>query len=479
MLKFTGDSGAVWSYDENERVGDPSGFGLVFRGESENGDPVAIKRVGLRWGSEEERRLRAREVEIADVLAAPNSAVIASPEHLLVPLDRAYVDDQLLLVMPLAQMSLKAAIESRALEESEKLNALKHVVLGLGELGQLGILHRDLKPANVLHVDGVWKLADFGIAKNLAESTATYTFHAGTWPYMAPELWLGQPATVKTDLYAFGVTAYELMTGVRPFAGDDESAYRSQHLNDAPDAPGGAAPGLSRLILRLLAKRPAERPQDARAVAEYLESVTLDLPPKLAGLQEAALVAERRRRQAEADDEQRRTTARAYEERRTQAISDLAAILEEAAEGARTALPEVALRSADERWQLAAEAGRVLVALWSGAEPKSDLTEDQLLIAGEVHLDDVGTSGQPHSNVVCEERNGRLEWHLLRFRANALVGNNYNLGPRDRPHGFSLRTFSEERAYMVRHALHIWQMDKRALTPQVVVELLEEAIRGS
>ena len=97
------------------------------------------------------------------------------------------------LVMPLAQGSLGSKLGDK-LNEADKIRVLRDIAHGLVELANLGILHCDLKPANVLLVDEVWKLADFGISRNLQELTGTYTFFgAGTMPCMAPELW-GGPA---------------------------------------------------------------------------------------------------------------------------------------------------------------------------------------------------------------------------------------------------------------------------------------------
>jgi serine/threonine protein kinase len=179
---------------------------------------VAVKLVQLRWDAESERRRREREVEIDQVLAA------ISARHVMRLLDVGRVSDDLLLVMPLADRSLSAAVRAGDLDILARVEALRQVAQGLIELAEIPVLHRDLKPANVLGFAGEWKLADFGISRNLLESTDTYTFRGyGTFPYMAPELWNGRPATVKTDLYALGVLAFEVLTGGRPFTGVDEA----------------------------------------------------------------------------------------------------------------------------------------------------------------------------------------------------------------------------------------------------------------
>jgi eukaryotic-like serine/threonine-protein kinase len=135
---FSGRSGQSWSFDEADRIGERGGFGEVFRGRDQDGNPVAIKRVRLRVGDAAERRRRAREVEVAD----------------------------LLLVLPLAaDGSLRAALDCGALDHGQQLDAITDVVRGLVELAEFGILHRDLKPQNVLRLVGRWRIADFGIAR--------------------------------------------------------------------------------------------------------------------------------------------------------------------------------------------------------------------------------------------------------------------------------------------------------------------------
>lgn len=265
MITFTGESGATWSYDDKTApIGDPGANGQVFYGRAQDGGPVAIKRVSLRSGEEAERRQRGREVEIGQVLAASAS------QHLLQPIDTAHTDADLLIVMPLASRSLSALLRIESLDPQAAIEIVKQIAQGLTELAEASVLHRDLKPANVLEVDGRWHLADFGMSRNLTESTDTYTFlGGGTVPYMAPELWSGQPsATVKADLYALGVIAYELLTGARPFNGPAREDFRHQHLQEAPPEPTGVPATVGRLVLRLLAKNPAKRPQDARAVIE-------------------------------------------------------------------------------------------------------------------------------------------------------------------------------------------------------------------
>lgn len=150
-----GESGTQWSYDPDALIGDIGGFGVVFRGAGPDGQAAAVKRVRLQWDSEGARRLREREVEIGRLLNSFRA------EHVMYLLDVGRVDDDLLLVMPLAARSLAAAIKTGDFDMTARLEALSQVAKGLVELSEISVLHRDLKPSNVLYADDRWLLADF------------------------------------------------------------------------------------------------------------------------------------------------------------------------------------------------------------------------------------------------------------------------------------------------------------------------------
>jgi len=473
VVSFDGESGARWSYDPDAQVGDKGGFGQVFRGTGPDAQAVAVKRVPLRWDAASERRRREREVEIDRILAT------TSAKHVMRLWDVGRAGDDLLLVMPLADRSLAAAIEAGGLDEVARVEALRQVAQGLVELAEVPVLHRDLKPANVLDFGGLWQLADFGISRNLLESTDTYTFRgAGTLPYMAPELWDGRPATVKSDLYAFGVLAYEVFTSARPFTGADDVVLRRQHQQEAPaPLPTGVPAAIGRLVLRLLAKEPAERPQDARAVVETLNAAIKRLGQEQEALREAAFAAQQRRASEDADRAAR--TAKQVEQGRQigQAVADLHEVLAEAADQAREALPEVEFRKEGLSWYLSWDRSRVVVEVWTQSPPDPDKpADDPLVLAGVVATAPNGM--RPLANIVYERRDGRLSWSVLRFTASALTSG-YEYGPRDRPHGFGWSVFAAQRGYMVRPMMHVWRMHQAPLTAETVVELLREAISSS
>ena len=163
----------------------------------------------------------------------------------------------------------------------------------------------------------------------------------GSFPYMAPELWELKSPTVKTDLYALGCLAYELLAGTLPYTGD-RAALRAGHLTQAPpEAPCGDVV-LRNLIGRLMAKRPEDRPQDARAVLDRLRRALVARGP----VQEAiarglgAHAAEQARAAAEqsaaqaAEDARRQLMAQAKADLReivSDALSDLQAVEPDAA----------------------------------------------------------------------------------------------------------------------------------------------------
>jgi serine/threonine-protein kinase len=140
-----------------------------------------------------------------------------------------------------------------------------------------GVVHRDLKPSNLMvTADGKIKLTDFGIAKDLDATALTATGRTlGTAAYMAPEQIKGTPpVSHKTDLYAFGVVLYQMLTGKPPFEGNSPVVLMHSHLNEPAPRPSAKVheipKALDELVVNLMAKAPADRPWDAAAVGVKL-----------------------------------------------------------------------------------------------------------------------------------------------------------------------------------------------------------------
>ena len=171
---------------------------------------------------------------------------------------------------------LDAIIESRAFPASQLPNVICEICNGLEAIHDAEIIHRDLKPGNILVLENCSiKIADFGVARPQSSELTAHNEIIGSSSYMAPEIWLGDELTSSVDLYSLGIILYELNTGSVPFTEENPAALMRAHLDRAPVPPQELnpqiAPWLNRLILRLLAKSPLERPRSAKEVFEYVQ----------------------------------------------------------------------------------------------------------------------------------------------------------------------------------------------------------------
>jgi tetratricopeptide (TPR) repeat protein len=203
-------------------------------------------------------------VTIYDVIVTPDSGPGSNGQ-----------DGNAFIVMELVEgASLHARPPSN---QMETLDVARQVCSALEHAHAHGIIHRDLKPENVLWAGPVVKLSDFGLARSLATRLSIEGEVAGSVFYLAPEQALGQELDGRADLYALGVMLYELSAGRLPFTADDPVAVISQHMR-APVVPPSTynpkiPPRLEALILRLLAKRPEDRPASANEVRVALEEI--------------------------------------------------------------------------------------------------------------------------------------------------------------------------------------------------------------
>jgi hypothetical protein len=202
-------------------------------------------------------------------------------------LDADWHEGQLFIVMELlADQDLGQLLSSspRGLPVRRAVELARQLAVGLSVVHQRGIVHRDLKPANLFVQPGdLLKIGDFGIARD-SSANSVLTAHGvimGTWAYIAPERWLGTwNGEPSTDLYSTGCILYELLTGETPFAADSMAIIR-MHCEEAPAPPQARNQDipepLNKLVLRLLAKDPADRPETAAQVAEALTEIKDDL----------------------------------------------------------------------------------------------------------------------------------------------------------------------------------------------------------
>ena len=156
------------------------------------------------------------------------------------------------------------------------------VVQALGAAHRSGLVHRDVKPANVLLTrDGLAKLADFGLVRHHGDPGLKNAKVAGTPSFMAPELFAGEPATPRSDLYAVGVMFFYLLSARLPFAADRIGRliylHRYKPMPDLRALSPTVSDDLVALIARCMAKNPADRFASADELAYELRSIIAHL----------------------------------------------------------------------------------------------------------------------------------------------------------------------------------------------------------
>ena len=227
-----------------------------------------------------------REIRTAAQLTHP---------HVLSVFESGEAEGLLYYVMPYVDgETLRARlVRDGALPLADAVTLLRELAGALAYAHSRGVVHRDLKPENVLLSGGHAVIADFGIAKAMASATegdragrgdTTEALTAigvslGTPAYMAPEQIVGDAALDhRADLYALGVVAYEMLAGAHPFGTRAPQAMVGAHLTEVPVTLGerrpDVPPALTSLVMQLLSKDPARRPQRA----EEVRNVLADLP---------------------------------------------------------------------------------------------------------------------------------------------------------------------------------------------------------
>ena len=181
--------------------------------------------------------------------------------------------------------------DGRKILPERALELTQGVLDALSYSHKAGIIHRDIKPANVmLTPTGGVKVMDFGIARAVADTSATMTQTAaviGTAQYLSPEQARGETVDARSDIYSAGCLLYELLVGRPPFIGESPVSVAYQHVREPPVPPSQLDPVISADIdavtLKALAKDPADRYQSAR-------EMKADISRVLAGQQATAVV---------------------------------------------------------------------------------------------------------------------------------------------------------------------------------------------
>ena len=256
------------------------GMGIVYSAHDERlGRSVALKVLGKRRERDAERRQRfLREARSAASIVHPNVAAVYEVGE---------ADGALYIAMELvAGKSLRQRLAEGALPVVEAVALAAGVARGLAAAHDKQIVHRDLKPENVMvEPSGSPKILDFGLAK-LHDADVTPTVLGaqatrspstedgrilGTPGYMSPEQAAGRAIDGRSDLFSLGVVLYEMLAGRLPFSFGTTAEALAAVLRDDPAPLRRVPPAVATLTMQCLAKSPANRPADARAVAARLE----------------------------------------------------------------------------------------------------------------------------------------------------------------------------------------------------------------
>ena len=179
-------------------------------------------------------------------------------------------------------------IEQGALSAERALSIITPVASALAAAHKLGIVHRDIKPENILvSKEGRIKIADFGLARGALlgnTMTAESSVILGSVSYLSPEQVQRGVADARSDIYSLGIVLFEILTGQKPYQGEDPVQVAIKHVNERVPAPSTIKPGLSieidQLVLSTTDIDPDKRPRDAVILLERLRELSEKLDPR-------------------------------------------------------------------------------------------------------------------------------------------------------------------------------------------------------
>jgi len=264
----------ILHYKIIEKLGE-GGMGVVYKAEDTKlKREVAIKFLPRQIATSDEERERFKiEAQAAAALNHPNISTIYAIEE---------YDDELFIVMEyIAGQELRDLVGARGpVPLPDVLDYASQIAAGLQAAHKKGVVHRDIKSANIMITDeGQVKIMDFGLAKMRGSALVTKVGTTlGTAAYMSPEQARGEEVDQRTDIWAFGVVLYEMISGQLPFKGDYEQAVIYAILNENYDPLEVVRPGLpdelERIINKCLQKETSERCLNATELLADLRTLT-------------------------------------------------------------------------------------------------------------------------------------------------------------------------------------------------------------
>jgi len=271
-------------YEVLRRLGSGAGGVVYYARDTKLLRPVVVKMLRKKTsGSSPDRVLR--EAQLASAIEHPNVCAIYEVGE--------FEDQSYIVMQYVPGRTLAHLIAGGPLSLQLALSISLQISDGLAEAHRLGIFHRDLKPANIMITDGgLVKILDFGLAKRKevedppppdtnGSKRKSYSTRGGTLAYMAPEQFVTGKASEQSDIFSFGVIIYEMVTASHPFEmlAPNQAAWqvaRAIQYSD-PTSPRRKRPQippeLEQVILKALAKNPAERYASAGEMREALRTV--------------------------------------------------------------------------------------------------------------------------------------------------------------------------------------------------------------
>jgi beta-lactam-binding protein with PASTA domain/tRNA A-37 threonylcarbamoyl transferase component Bud32 len=239
------------------------------------GRKVALKVLYRRFAEDEEFVERFRR--------EASSAAGLQHQHVVAVYDRGEYDGTYYIAMEyLEGRSLKKLITDEApLDPERAVDLIVQILRAARFAHRRGIIHRDLKPHNVIVDDeDRAKVTDFGIARAGASDMTQTGSIMGTAQYLSPEQAQGLPVSDRSDLYSIGVMLYEMLTGRLPFDGESAVSIALKHVSEMPEPPStynrAISPALEAVVMRAMAKAPANRFPDADTFIAALEAALVD-----------------------------------------------------------------------------------------------------------------------------------------------------------------------------------------------------------
>jgi len=245
------------------------GMGVVYRArDSRLGRTVAIKILNPRQHTPDAIRRFEREARAAAALSHPGIVHIYD-------FDRGFSSFFISMEFVSGPTLNRLVREEPGFVRANLTTLMRQIADAVAYAHLRHVIHRDLKPANMIVAERQQvKILDFGIARRLDELDLSASGATGTPYYMAPEQILGENPDERTDVYALGVTFFQMATGTLPFAAGN---VLRAHLEQPPPDPQALAPdlepALGHVITRCLAKNPDQRPRDGTALLGFLDSL--------------------------------------------------------------------------------------------------------------------------------------------------------------------------------------------------------------